>query len=345
MKKRRKLLIIGALDFKNMDSGGQLVKTRELYYLFTENKYFDSVQYLDTCDWKKTFFYKIFILLYRMIKSNYIIMLPAHNGLKFFSRFIPLFKKNKKIYYDVIGGWLYDKAKNNNHLVKKLKLFDGIFVETSSMKAGLNQLGIKNVYVIPNFKKIEYVEEESYSFTYPLKLCTFSRVVKEKGIGEAIRAVVSVNNQIGYEAFSLDIYGQIDELYANDFNQLMRNSPEYIKYCGLVETKRSSNVLKNYYMLLFPTKFYTEGIPGTFIDAYVAGLPVITALWMNCSDVFIEEENGFGYAFDDENGLQKCLMKAYIQKEKVVSMRKKCKEKAIMFSRENAFEKLTKIIE
>mgnify|MGYP002519543662 CR=1 FL=1 len=30
---------------------------------------------------------------------------------------------------------------------------------------------------------------------------------------------------------------------------------------------------------------YTEGVPGTIIDAYAAGLPIISAKWLNYGDI------------------------------------------------------------
>lgn len=38
---------------------------------------------------------------------------------------------------------------------------------------------------------------------------------------------------------------------------------------------------------------YTEGIPGTLIDAYCAGVPVVSALWLNYVGVFEDEVTGY----------------------------------------------------
>ena len=51
------------------------------------------------------------------------------------------------------------------------------------------------------------------------------------------------------------------------------------RYCGIKDPKDSVKTLKNYFALVFPTRFYTEGIPGTIIDAYYAGVPVIASKW------------------------------------------------------------------
>ena len=66
--------------------------------------------------------------------------------------------------------------------------------------------------------------------------------------------------------------------------------------------------LKDYFALLFPTRFYTEGIPGTIIDAYAAGVPVISAEWESFSDIIDEGITGFGYAFGDKEKLKELLI-------------------------------------
>lgn len=322
-----------------MDSGGQLVKTRELFYLFQEKPFFGKVRYVDTSKWKKFFPFKVFELFFKLLLSNFIIMLPASNGLRVFSKIIPIFRKNKSIYYDVIGGWLPKIVENNPKIKKSLFLFNGILVETTSMKNALNELGLDNVYVVPNFKEINgsNSNQNERSLTLPLPVCTFSRVVKEKGIGEAIESIKKVNSTYNQIVYKLDIYGPIDDSYKEEFYELISKSSDYVTYMGVIDTKKSYDVLVNYFALLFPTKFYTEGIPGTFIDAYNAGLPVITSLWMNYSDIFEDSVHGYGYEFEETDGLYNCLIKAYQNKEEFSKMGNNCKNKSLLFGREHAF--------
>jgi len=60
---------------------------------------------------------------------------------------------------------------------------DGIFVETASMSEKLIEFGLKNVLVMPNFRQLRIVDINELQDTHalPYKLCTFSRVLKEKG--------------------------------------------------------------------------------------------------------------------------------------------------------------------
>lgn len=58
---------------------------------------------------------------------------------------------------------------------------------------------------------------------------------------------------------------------------------------------------------MFPTLFYTEGIPGTIIDAYAAGLPVISSKWESYGDVIEDNVTGIGYEFGSDDALVEVL--------------------------------------
>lgn len=126
-----------------------------------------------------------------------------------------------------------------------------------------------------------------------MKLCTFSRVLKEKGIEDAIEAVTYINEQNKREIFSLDIYGQIDDAYKGDFMMMQRNFPEYINYGGIIRFDRSTEVLRNYYALIFPTYYEGEGFAGTLIDAMAAGVPVIASDWKYNTEIVMRIQRGF----------------------------------------------------
>ena len=79
---------------------------------------------------------------------------------------------------------------------------------------------------------------------------------------------------------------------------------------GTVPSEKSVQTIKNYFALLFPTKFYTEGTPGTLIDACAAGVPVITSLWENYGDVFTEGVTGWGFEFGNLEQFKSLLKKA-----------------------------------
>lgn len=264
--------------------------------------------------------------------SRNIIMLPAHNGVRFFAPVLVFWKRiyQAKIHYVVIGGWLPDLVEKNKSLAKSLKKFDGIYVETSTMKKHMEALGFSNIYILPNCKELKILKEEElhYTFAEPLRLCTFSRVLKEKGIEDAVNAVKEANSRLRRTAFCLDIYGQIDDKYEDEFTSLQKQFPEYVAYKGLVPFDRSVEILKDYYALLFPTNYYTEGIPGTIIDAYASGLPVISAKWESFNDLIDDGVVGKGYSFGDTEELTNLLVTIANNSDCLIKMKKNCLKEA-----------------
>ena len=83
--------------------------------------------------------------------------------------------------------------------------------------------------------------------------------------------------------------------------------------------------------MLFPTKCYTEGIPGTIIDAYAAGLPVISSLYLNFDEIIDDGITGLGYEFGNNEALISLLKNLSKNPLRIIEMKKNCVKKAKMF--------------
>ena len=325
----KKIGICGHFGDKKNFLDGQTVKTK---IITQELEKIYSVKTVDTFNGKK----RILIILIRLIKlliqCENIIILPAQNSLRIIAPFLVFFNTifKRKLHYVVIGGWLSTYLKDKEKLKKILKIFDYIYVETSIMKNSLESQGFKNIIVMPNCKKLEILEEKNlvYNKNKPYKLCIFSRVMKEKGIQDAIEAIIKYNQNSGEIIYTLDIYGQIDDSQKDWFNKVLQKLPWFIQYKGFVQAEKSVMILKNYYALLFPTKFYTEGVPGTIIDAYSAGIPVISSKWESFSDVIDERITGYGYAFENQKEFIEILDYFANNVESINSLKKMCIRKA-----------------
>lgn len=342
-KKRNKILICGAFDFKGLSTGGQPVKTRELYYALQKAIGEDRIIYVETVGWKKNPFVTFIRFFQQAAKAKYIIMLPAHKGVAVFSRLLVWAKRfwGCTIYYDVVGGWLVDRIKIDGRLMKLLSKFDGIWVETTIMNTELKKIGLTNTQVVRNFKKLNPVgfAKLSHQRSTTFKVCFFSRVTKQKGVIEAINAVIEVNRAMGLRV-ELDIYGPVDPNFAKEFNEMKNNFPDTICYRGVVQPNQSVETLEKYDILLFPTLFKTEGLPGTIIDAYAAGLPVISSRWDSFGDIIEENKTGIGYTFDSFDELVECLKWAVTHREDLNTMRANCVEKAKEFMPETVVSEL-----
>lgn len=344
--KKYKVGIIGYFAKGKSKAGGQEAKTCAIDVAMKEKYGECSVYNVDTTDWKKRPVSILIGIILMSVHCENIIMLPAQNSLRIF---VPLFVLlnsvfHRKLFYSVVGGWLPEYLKNNISLQKKCEKLDGIFVETKSMKNSLNGIGLNNVSVIPNFKYLTPVDVSKLNmkFELPYKLCTFSRVMQEKGIEDIIDAVKQINEESNKAVYVLDIYGKIDDAYVDRFETLKKTFPEYIKYAGMVEPDQSVDTIKDYFALVFPTHYYTEGVPGTLIDACMAGLPVISALWGNYEDVFVENVTGWGYEFKNQKALVSVLKKVIESPESFCNLRKTTLKEAEKYLPNKNIELITK---
>lgn len=323
---------------------GQTVKTkiitREL-----QKKYGDAeVKKVDTFGGKRRLVPIILNLISLVLSCKNIIILPAHNSLRIFAPLLAFVNSfyHRKLHYVVIGGWLPEFVAKRKFLRKALMKFDCIYVETNTMKNKLEAMGFTNIVLLPNCKELDVIQAEELVYVQkePFKLCTFSRVMKEKGIEDAVNAVKAVNDAIGRDVYTLDIYGQVDKEETDWFAKLQTKFPDYVKYKGLVPFDKTTEVLKDYFLLLFPSRFYTEGIPGTIIDAYAAGVPVACSKWQSFADL-VDDTVGYGYEFSSEEALENLLKKIYLEDiDKISVMKKAC----ILKSRQYMPEKIVKIL-
>lgn len=340
----KKVSVIGHFGFGKELLNGQTIKTKNVTEELKKTLGNDQVQLIDTHGGIKSYLLLPFKILISLLKSKNVVFFPAHNGVRIISPLL-LFENiffHRKLHYVVIGGWLPSLVSEKKIIRDLLKKLDIIYVETSTMKNALEAQGFKNVVIMPNFKDLSIlkVNELNYNYNEPFKVCTFSRVMKEKGIEDAINAVSQINTEMGRSVLQLDIYGQVDSMQLEWFEKLKSTFPEFIYYKGCVDSSKSVEVLKNYYALLFPTHFYTEGIPGTIIDAYAAGVPVISSKWESFSDLITDGNTGLGYEFGNQNELYRILSEV-IADPKII---KKFKVNCLIKAQEYVPRKVIKIL-
>nr|WP_295269201.1 glycosyltransferase [uncultured Blautia sp.] len=278
-----------------------------------------------------------------LVQCENVILMLTENGLKVSVPVLFLFNKffHRRLHYVVVGGWLPEFLKKQQKLVEMLKSFHMIYVETYNMKKLLEEMGFGNIVVMPNCKSLKIVQEPE-KCTKPYKLCTFSRVMKEKGIEDAVNAVISANKQLGKEIYHLDIYGQIDSKQVEWFEKLKKSFPRYIKYCGLIKFDQSVETLKTYFALLFPTYYIGEGFAGTAIDAFSAGVPVLASDWKYNNEVIKEGINGGLFEAQNVEGLAMRLIDIAKNPRPWLLMREQCIIDAHIYKPENVMRVLLK---
>lgn len=340
----KRVCIIGHFGHGENLLNGQTVKTKIVTKEIVKELGKKEVSCIDTHGGVKALMSAFCQALTALKYHKNIIIMPAENGLRIFAPLLVLLNLlfNRKLHYVVIGGWLPEFLQKRKKLTKALMSFDGIYVETNTMRKALEAQGFNNVYVMPNFKDLKILKESElvYHHTEPYRLCTFSRVMKEKGIEDAVNSVKTVNEQAGRTVYTLDIYGQVDSAQTEWFNELKSTFPLYIKYGELVPFDKSVEVLKNYFALLFPTYYEGEGFAGTLLDAMAAGVPVIASDWRYNPEI-VNEKTGYVYPVHDNHAFVTTLISVGNNPDLLLSKKSDCLKEAEKYRAENVIQCLT----
>lgn len=328
--------IIGHFGGKGKYNDGQTVKTINIYNGLL-NCGISTIDKIDTYYIKKNPMKFFFTFLKSLFKDKKYIVLLSINGRRILFPILFLLSKfGKEIYHYSIGGRLAREVNERPLWKKYVSSFEANWMESHELAEKLQALGVNNALYVPNFKRLNILREEEVvnEYSAPYRFCVFSRIMKEKGVSDAINAIKTINDKYGKQIATLDIYGPIEPEYKKELYLLLDSTNDSCKYCGVIDSNKSVEALKCYFALLFPTHWKHEGIPGTIIDAFSAGVPVIARQWQYCTEMISMGKNGYYYEFEEPELLVDAIQYAIEHEEEIMKMKRNCLKKAIEYSEE-----------
>ena len=316
MKAKYKIGIWGQFgDGVNKIADGQAVRTTIITSELKARYGEENILVVNTNNWRKHPFKFLFNTLRLNAKCKKVVIFPADNGFKVGVPIFNLFNKfyRRELYDVVIGGYLPDLLKNQPKYLKMLKKYRALFVQTPNLQTDLEALGLENVHILSNLKRLNSVKEEETKVNNEpqVKVCTMCRVTESKGIAYAIDAVKAANEVLGGSFIHLDIYGIVAPEYQETFEGLLAAHGDFVSYGGVVDFDKTTDTLRSYFLMLFPTYYYGEGFPGNVVDAYNAALPMVATDWNYNSDVIRDGENGILVPIKDTEALRDGILTLY----------------------------------
>ena len=336
----KKILIFGYFGFVTNQLDGQTVKTRAVYELLRERDDV-AVRYADSQAFR-TSQMSVFRLLRDLLWCETLIWLPAHNNLKAFFRPLMLLSKiaGFSIVYVVIGGWLSEILKSLSYHRKHLGEIRAILVENQTTVSELQKAyGYKNLAIIPNFRFSRPRYRLNESSSDGLRLDFMARVDKNKGL-ETIEKLCE-NPDL---RFSIDFYGPINADHADYFNRLISKYSN-LAYKGKLQPEDINETLIDYDAMILPTRYYTEGLPGSIVDAYMAGLPVLVTRWKHAEEFVTDGVTGFIADFDNPvPDIERAICFLSADRDQLCRMKVHAAEEAAKYASESAKVVLSKYI-
>jgi glycosyltransferase involved in cell wall biosynthesis len=199
----------------------------------------------------------------------------------------------KKITVFVIGGIFHTcirEHKGNPYIYNQYK---NIYVESCLIKESLDKFGFNNISVIPNFRNLPVNNEFTDSPPGKILRCVFmSKICEDKGI-KIILEADKILKSTGTD-YSVDFYGHIDNKIQNYFFSYIGKTSN-LAYKNVIEYENINSitdVLKNYDVLIFPTKHKGEGMAGILVESKIAGVPPIVSAWNYNEEIITHNNDG-----------------------------------------------------
>lgn len=347
--KKSGIAIIGRVADGVQLLDGQTVKTRilrdELRRRFPDRRMICA----DTYCYKRHAIRVLWKTVRAFAECEHIFVLLSRNGRRFFFPLLNGLNRvyHRRLYHDVIGGALPDEVRANPALIRQLNRFEVNWVEFSAMQEALETLGVERVEVLPNFKRLDALQASELvpACRDPFVFVMFSRVTREKGVTEAVRAVEEANRRAGCKRAELHIYGPVEREYEPEFSALMDEHAGMAVYEGCVPYEESVRTLSGSFMMLFPSTYAGEGVPGTIIDAFSAGLPVIATNWHDNAELVRDGITGYCYRWEEPHQLAEWICYAIEHPEEVEAMRPACLKEARRYTPEAAMTRICERME
>lgn len=345
-EKKYGICVLGAFGFRVQHYDGQTLKTKNLLDLLKEKDL--NPDYFETQNFKFNKF-SVLSMCWKILKCKTLFYLPAQNNLKYLFPIVYILSRlsGNSIHYFVVGGWLKEFLEDKPWHRKKLAKISGIHCETHLMKNLLEkEYGFKNVDVFPNFRINDY-KPTFHHEEGKLKLVFMARVVKMKGLDTIFSACDKIENSCLEDKISVDFYGQQQDTN-NDIEYFNSNIIKYnfVKYHGPLEPGDIYTTLEKYDAMLLPTHYYTEGLPGSILDAYMSGIPAIVTKWKHATEFVDDGKTGIIIPFDDNgDALYDAIMTLFNNIELLNEMKSSSIEKAYEYSSEKAYKLVMSYLE
>ena len=342
---KKKLGIIGVAGSGARFATGQAVKIRTLRKWFADRYGEDQVLFANIDSAKKHPLRVLKNIKMALKNCENVLFMPGQN-IEIFAPVTAIMNRKFKsrIQYIVTGGDLAEVLKRKPSLVKYIASFDGTHVQSTTLCEELKGLGVEKAMYLPNCR--DYVPAVKFDHwkDMPIRVCTYSRVTKDKGILDAIEIVKKANQLAGKTLFNLEIYGKMYDSFKEELDKALEESGGIAKYMGVRDSSETVDTLRSCFAILFPTYFECECFAGTALDAFSARIPIIANDWLYNSEVINSGKNGFIYPFRDNDVAASQLYKLYTDKELYRHIQEGCEESMKRFSTDAIMEQFNALL-
>ena len=230
-------------------------------------------------------------VIFNCLKYIYYVDVVSFNSderaFKYFGPIIYLISRifQKKIVSRVFGGSLDIHYSNLSFIAKyifrkTIMKSNIVYLQTDLLINYFSFLKNSNIIKLPTSRSKNLTNVESNDVA--TNFIFTGRICKQKGIHDLINATKNLKKNI-----RIDLYGSLTEVGILD----LINESKSVNYMGEIRHQNIYQTLIKYDVLILPTYWPGEGYPGSIIEAFHCGLPVISTNWRSIPEI-VNQNNG-----------------------------------------------------
>jgi glycosyltransferase involved in cell wall biosynthesis len=202
---------------------------------------------------------------------------------------------------------------------------DAYLVETRHHLDVARRRGIRGARWFPTARPLRGAAATSPDGRSCSRFVYVGHITRSKGIEQLVEAVRGAPPEI-----SLDLYGpRFDDLPA----EVLERDPRVVWH-GELPSSAVADTLSRYDAFVLPTLATTEGYPGSILEAYAAGLPVIASRIGGIPEI-VDGTAGILVEPGDVEGLRNAMGRLAADRELFDRLRRAAMERAREFSTEH----------
>lgn len=206
--------------------------------------------------------------------KQYIIGLAGQKNRRQFTKLMYRFKRTamKRSVLMVMGGVVDDVVEAGPGFVQMMNTYRKTYVELPGMVEKLESGGVTNAAIYPNGRPRPGILPVPGTGNGALQCVFFSIIQPEKGVDLILQAADSLP-QVQFH-----FYGEVQKGYESQFLTSLQ-SKRNVTYHGVFKGNADAvyRELCQYDLLLLPTRWKAEGLPGILVEAKIAGVPAVVS--------------------------------------------------------------------
>lgn len=251
--------------------------------------------------------------------KRYIIGLAGQKNRRQFTKLLYRFKRRAmgRSVMMVMGGVVDDIVEASHGFLKMMNGYRKTYVELPAMAEKLASAGVSNVAIYPNGRPRPGVLPEPAAGEEALQCVFFSIIQPEKGVDLILEAAERLPQM------QLHFYGEIRKNYEGAFSEAVSRMVN-VTYHGVFSGDADAvyRELCRYDVLLLPTRWRAEGLPGILVEAKIAGIPAVVSDHNFNAQIVTHDQDGLVIRDVTAEKLADALMLLDSDREKLLNMKK-----------------------